>query len=720
MSESPAKPAEKSADETLLEEARKRFKLCEEAERENRAEAIDDLEFLAGNQWPEDVKRQRDEDGRPCHTVNILPSHVKQVENDIRQNRPSIKVRAVDDKADVETAKVKQGLFRHIERDSNADVAYDRAIGGAVRCGIGFLRVGTDYCDPKSFDQEIKIWSVPNPLTCSLDPASKEPDGSDAEFGFASDYESVESLKAQYPNAKLVNKEEFADQLGAEAPDWMRDDGHLRVCEYFFKEWKKDTLYLLSDGSKVLKSELPAGQSLPPEIVKGERETIVPHVKWVKMTGAEILERRDWPGKYIPIIPVYGEEIWVNGKRKLKSLIRDAKDSQRMRNYWKSAETEAIALAPRAPYVGYAGSFKGYEQKWALANKKSFPYLEVAPFTIGGQPAPLPQRQTAEPAIQAITMAAREANEDIKMTTGIYDASLGNRSNETSGVAIARRANQAQTSNFHFIDNGNRSIRHVGRVCLDLMPHVYDAARVIRIIGENDEEKIVAINQELEGEKTHKMDAGRYDVSIDTGPSFQTQRQEAAETMLELMTKVPMVSQAAPDLVVKNMDFPGNTEVADRLKKLLDPKLTDDGKKSPIPPQLQAQLEQMGKMIEKLTAELNEAKNPLELKRMELESKERIELQKIQAEAEIEMAKLGSKEAVVMLQAELAQIESRMNLLNQMVPVGEESPRHEMQEAPQQEQVEHMAPAQGFQTAVPEGAGPQEGYGSSPDMEVPQ
>lgn len=717
MSESPAKPAEKSADETLLEEARKRFKLCEEAEVDIRKEAIDDLEFLAGNQWDEGVKKQREEDGRPCLTINILPSHIKQVENDIRQNRPSIKVRAVDDKGDVETAKVKQGLFRHIERSSNADVAYDRGAGGAIRCGIGFIRVGTEYCDPKSFDQEIKIWSVPNPLTISLDPASKEPDGSDAEFGFANDYESIESLKAQYPNAKLVSKEEFADLLGAEAPDWMRDDGHLRVCEYFYKEWKKDTLYLLADGSKVLKGELPKGKELPPELIKSERETLVPSVKWVKMTGAEILEKRDWAGKYIPLIPVYGEELWVNGKRILKSLIRDAKDPQRMKNYWKSAETEAIALAPRAPYIGYAGQFKGYEQKWALSNKKSFPYLEVAPVAIGGAPAPLPQRQTAEPAIQAISMASREASEEIKMTTGIYDASLGNRSNETSGVAIARRANQAQTSNFHFIDNLNRSIRQVGRVVLDLMPTVYDAARVVRIIGEDDEEKIVAINQQVDGEKAHYMDAGQYDVAVDTGPSFQTKRQEAAETMLELMTKVPIVGQAAPDLMVKNMDFAGNNDVADRIKKMLPPNLTDDGKKSPIPPQVQAQMDQMGKMIEGLTAELNEAKNPLELKRMELESKERIELQKIQAEAEIEMAKLGSKEAVVMLQAELAQIENRMNLLNQMVPVGEESPRHEMQESPQQEQVEQLAPAQGFQPAGPEGAVPQEGYGSSPEME---
>jgi hypothetical protein len=429
------------------------------------------------------------------------------------------------------------------------------------------------------------------------------------------------------------------------------------------------------------------------------------------MTGAEILERRDWAGKYIPLIPVYGEELWVNGKRILKSLIRDAKDPQRMRNYWKSAETEAIALAPRAPYIGYAGQFKGHEQKWALSNKKSFPYLEVQPISIGGAPAGLPQRQTAEPAIQAITMASREANEDIKATTGIYDASLGNRSNETSGVAIQRRANQAQTSNFHFIDNLNRSIRQVGRVCLDLMPKVYDAPRVVRIIGEDDEEKIVAINQQVDGEKELKMDAGQYDVAVDTGPSYQTKRQEAAETMLELMTKAPIVGQAAPDLMVKNMDFAGNTEVADRIKKLLDPKLTDDGKKSPIPPQLQAQMDQMGKMIEQLTAELNEAKNPLELKRMELESKERIELQKIQAEAELEMAKLGSKEAVVMLQAELAQIENRMNLLNQTVPVGEE------QESQQSEQVEHGAPASQFND-VPQGAPMEPTGGPSPGQSI--
>lgn len=674
LSQSSDVPEEEKGDEKILAEAHARFKLAEEAEADNRRDALDDLEFAAGSQWDEKIKADRQADRRPCLTINRLPQHIKQVTNDQRQNRATLRASPVDDKADPDTAKIYSGLMRHIEYDSNADVAYSTGFDCAARSGLGYWRIVTEYVSPTSFDQEIKIKRIRNRFSVFRDPFSQELDGADFNFAFVTDDISKEEYLREYPGSKLAKLGEW-ESIGNHAPGWIGDRG-ARIAEYFYKDFKEETLVLLSNGEAGLKSGLV--DPLPDGVtVVQERKTQTPVIRWCKINATEILEKTDWPGSYIPIVPVYGEEIDIDGKLDLKGIVRDAKDAQRMYNFWKSAETEAISLAPKTPWLIEEGQIEGYEGDWEAANRRNHAYLKYKAKSVNGSPIPPPMRQSFEPAVQAITQAAMFAADDLKATTGIYDAALGARSNETSGIAIQKRNSQAQTSNYHFIDNLRVSKRHTGRILIDLIPKVYDTARAARIIGEEGEHEVIRINQEFEHKgqlRNYDLSKGKYDVTVDEGPNFQTKRQEAASSMMEFSRAVPQVAAVTADLIAKAQDWPGSQEFAERIKKTLPPGLADDpNKKNDIPPEAQAQMQQMSQMVEQLTGKLHEAHDTIDQKRLELESKERIEMAKIQADIEMTMAKLGSQESLELLRQEIAQIEQRLGLLKFNEPIQNES-----------------------------------------------
>lgn len=654
-----------------------------------RKAAEDDLEFLSGKQWPLEVQQERQLDGRPCLTVNRLPQQVQQVTNDQRQNRPSIKVAPVDSAATEEIADVIEGLVRHIEYNSNAEAAYDTGGESAARCGLGYWRLLTDFVEPKSFDQEIFIKRIRNALSVFFDPYSQEPDGSDANWAFIVEDLSPEEYRAKYPGTKLAAQGADWSAIGNNIPAWVRADG-CRVAEYFYKEMRTETIHLLATGETVRDQDLEAQQAkasqanLDAHVVK-TRETQVPVVKWCTITGVEILDRTIWLGSFIPIIPVYGNELFVGGKRVLESVIRHAKDPQRMFNYWKSAATETIALAPKAPWVVAEGQIEGYEEQWATANKKNHAYLPYVPKAFGGEMAPPPQRQTLEPAVQAITQAAAGAADDIKATTGVYDPALGAQSNEVAGVAIQARANQTQISNYHFFDNMKRSMKHTGRCLVELIPKVYDSARAGRILKEDGTQKIVRLNDPYTDPETGKpqlysLDAGRYDVTVDTGPSYATRRQEAAASMMDFSRAVPQVAQSCADLIVKNMDWPGADELAERLRLLLPPQLQNDGKQPQVPPQAMAFIQQQHGLITQLQQKASEAAKIIGQKQIEaamldkeLAHKERVEMAKVQADLEINLAKLQGQGSIELLRQQVAELMQREKLagMNQPMPSGD-------------------------------------------------
>lgn len=641
-------------DEKLLQQARERFKLASDAEESIRREALEDLRFRAGEQWPENIKIDRQNTGRPCLTINRIPQFLRQVTNEIRQNRPSIQVNPVDDQADPETAEILQGIMRHIEVSSDADVAYDTAAEHAATFGFGYLRVITDYVDERSFDQEIRIERIRNPFSIYFDPECQKPDYSDARWAFVVQDVDREEYRALYPDSELSGLADMTT-VGDQAPGWINGKS-VRIAEYWHIDHEEQELALLPDGSVMPADMVPEG--VP---VLRTRTVQVAKVYWCKVNGLEVLEKQEWPGRWIPIVPVLGDEVIVNGERQLYGLVRFARDPQRMYNYWATAETEMIALAPKAPFIGAAGQFEGFERQWQSANVRNLPYLEYKPVSHAGVPMGPPQRQVYEPPIQAISHARMQANDDLKATTGIYDASLGARSNEQSGRAILARQREGDVANFHYADNLARSIKHLGKILLDLIPRIYDAPRVMRIIGAEEVERVVQINAPTRDkgvERIYDLSIGEYDVTVSVGPSFSTKRQEAVDSMLQLSQAYPPLMQVAGDLLVKNMDWPGASEIAERLKKLLPPNLQEEQEEQQVPPAVQAQMSQMAQQNEQLSQALNQATDDLRTKRLEIESRERIEAMKAQTELVKIEAQLSSRENIELLKQEIAALKS--------------------------------------------------------------
>lgn len=626
----------------ILDTLRDRFRIATEAYSDSRMDELDDLKFRAASpdnhwQWPADVLATRGAvngqtiNARPTLTINKLPQHVLMVTNDQKQNRPAGKVIPVDDKADVELAEILEGMVRHIEYISDADVAYDTACDNQVTYGEGYFRILTEYCDENSFEQDIKIGRIRNSFSVYMDPTIQDPCGSDAQWAFITQEMSKDQFEQQFPNASPLSSLEVG--TGDEASQNWVTENTVRIAEYFYFE---------NQQKKLMLYDVPAVLGLPVQgqitVMQGdpkqkalekagltpikERTTTIKMVKWCKTNGYEILESQDWPGKWIPIVRVIGNEFEIEGEIYVSGIVRNAKDAQRMYNYWVSQEAEMLALAPKAPYVGYAGQFEGFEQQWKTANVQNWPYLEVNPDAADpdGKAYPLPQRM-APPMPQAgLIQAKMGASDDIKATTGQYDPSLGARSNETSGKAIIAREQQADTGTYHYVDNLARAIRYGARQIVDLIPKIYDTKRIARIVGLDGEtdhveidpespQAVVKVRDENGGilKKIYNPNIGKYDVAVTTGPSYMTKRQQAADAQAQLLQGNPDLWRIAGDLFVKNLDWPGAEELAKRLAKVVPPELKDDPDQSPEMAQakqmvtgLQQQIEQMGGVIQEL------------------------------------------------------------------------------------------------------------------------
>lgn len=678
-------------DQDILDEAKARFKLVEEAESLIRADAIDDYKFFAGDQWPDVIKTQRSADGRPCLTINMLPQYVRQVTNDQRKNRPSIKVYPIGDGADEVTAKLLQGMIKHIETSSNADVAYDTAFEAAVIAGRGYFRIVADYCDELSFNQKLMIKQILNASSVFFDPSSKEPDGSDSNFAFVVDSIQKGKFKKEYPGTDLAGMDDWGS-LGLKHDGWIEED-QCRIAEYYSKEWVPQTLALLSNGDVINTSGVDAEANLgfhdaeqtkPVRIVK-KRKTLVPEVHHFKITATDILERTIWPCEWIPVIPTYGDRIELENQTVFSGIIRNAKDSQRMRNYWTSAETETIALAPKAPWVIAAGQDEGYEEQWRTANTQNHSALKYNPLNVAGQPVPPPVRNTFEPPVAAITNAKAGTDKDLQATTGVYAAALGNESQEISGIAIQNRTKQIETSNFHYNDNFSRAQRHAGRILVCMIPHIYDTHRIERITNDDGTQDMVEINSiSSDGLKQNDLSVGEYDVTVDTGPSYATRRQEAAQSMENVLKVYPQLINVMGDLLFKNFDWPGADQMAERIKKTIPPNLLDDGKGEEIPPQAQAQMKQMQQMILQLSQSLHAAQDIIENKKLELGSKERMKAAELQVDIEKLLAQLQSDDAQALLKHQLATLQSQQEQLQLTQPLSpDQQPNSNPQSGPQ-------------------------------------
>jgi len=626
-------------EKDIISVAKSRFTMAVSAYSESREDELDDLRFYAGSpdnswQWPADVLQTRGSvqgqtiNARPCLTINKLPQHVRQVTNDQRQNRPSGKVIPVDDKADVEVAEIFDGLVRHIEYISDADVAYDTACENQVSYGEGYIRLLTEYCDDNSFNQDIKIGRIRNSFSVYMDPTIQDPCGSDAQWCFITEDLTKEEYERQFPDAQPISSMMQQGVGDASISQWVSENT-VRIAEYFYIEHEKATLNLYYGNVSAMKGSVEDQDMVMRGMKPIRTRTVdIKKVKWCKINGFEVLESQDWAGASIPVVRVVGNEFEVDGRIYVSGIVRNAKDAQRMYNYWTSQEAEMLALAPKAPFIGYGGQFEGYEQQWKTANTTNWPYLEVNPDVTDGMGGVLPLPQRAPPPLPqtGLIQAKMGASDDIKGTTGQYDSSLGQTSNERSGKAILARERQADVGTYHYVDNLARAVRYITRQIVDLVPKIYDTERIARIIGIDGETDIVKVNpnqpmpvnkivdqQGIVLEKIYNLGVGKYDVCVTTGPSYMTKRQEALEAMAQLLQGNPQLWAVAGDLFIKNMDWPGAQEMSKRFAKTIDPKIMEGGDDSPEMQAAKMQMEAMNQEMQQMMSMLQNVSKSVEV-----------------------------------------------------------------------------------------------------------
>lgn len=640
-------PAGKTDESNTASEAlatmRHRFQMAMSAYSESREDELDDLRFMAGSpdnqwQWPADVLATRGSvqgqtiNARPCLTINKLPQHVHQVTNEQRQNRPSGKVIPADDKGDVEVAEVFEGMVRHIEYMSDADVVYDTACENQVTYGEGYFRILTEFCSDDSFDQDIRLGRIRNAFSVYMDPMIQDPAGQDAEWCFISQDLEKEEYERQYPDAAPITSIMSQGVGDSSLSQWI-DENTIRIVEYFYYKHIPTKLNLYP-GNQSFFDGSPEDKNMKQMGLKPikSRTVDVKKVMWMKSNGYEILQEQEWAGKWIPVIRVIGNEYEVDGRIYVSGLVRNAKDAQRMYNYWVSQEAEMLALAPKAPFIGYGGQFEGYENQWKTANTTNWPYLEVNPDVTDGMGAtlPLPQRAPPPLAQTGLIQAKMGASDDIKSTTGQYDSSLGATSNERSGKAILARERQGDVGTFHYGDNLTKAIRFATRQLIDLIPKIYDTERIARIVGVDGEVSMVKLNPDQPEpvkkivdqtgvviEKVYNPSVGIYDVVATTGPGYMTKRQEALEAMAQILQGNPELWKVAGDLFVKNMDWPGAQEMSKRLAKTIDPKLISDTDEDPALQAAQQQIQAMAQEMEGMSQMLQNVGKSIEMQDLE-------------------------------------------------------------------------------------------------------
>lgn len=605
---------------------REEFESCKKALSDNHRAALEDIDFCdLEKQWPDAIALQRQIDQRPMLTINKLPAFKRQVVNDARQNKPSIKVLPVDDQADPETADVISGLIRNIEAVSNADVAYDTAAEQAVGGGFGYWRIDVDYAYDDSYDLDILIRRIINQFSVYGDPNSTEADSSDWDIAFVTDRIPKAKFKKQFGDKAETNFD--SDAWSRIDGDWLSDEGVLIAERWTREDVEKEAVFLADGRVFDLKDfqenpDLQMGAMAETLEVRGMRKVRSKKVKQQLMSGVDILEEKDFPSRFIPIVPVIGTEILVQGKRLWRSLIHSSIDAQRMFNFWRTASTELVALAPRVPFIGEEG-FAAVDKGWDTVNTANHPYLEVA------QGKQLPQRQPLDTGAAAGALQeAMNASDDMKSIMGLYDASLGARSNETSGRAIIARQREGDVSTFHFQDNLNRAIRHTGKILVDMIPRVYSGERVVRILGEDGTPETRKVNAPYEVQPQqqqppaeqedpaneegaelqqaitamHDLAAGKYDVVIKAGPSFTTRREEAAYYMTEAVRAAPDTAAVLIPKIAEMSDWPGAQEIAEELKALMNPNAGG------LPPDITQMIEAGKAQIEQLTQENQQLK----------------------------------------------------------------------------------------------------------------
>lgn len=578
-------------EQTFMSEMRGRFEKCLEHDRELRLKALEDIRFtfVPGYQWDAYTSELRG--GRPCYEFNKVRQSIRQITGDQLQNRPSGKVIA-DEDGDEDTAEIYEGIIRNIEAVSHAERAYDGAFNYSCAGGYGAWRITTDYKDDDDFEQDLFVKPIANPFAAYCDPDAKEFDRRDAEYWFIKDSMSRHKFEQKYPDADIADF--FGDGLDTEMLCWVEGQ-NVVIAEYWYKVPTKKTIVQLSDGRVVSEADFVKwqGQLASQQITEKNRKTIDTYdIKMEIVTGTHRLEGPfDWAGKFIPIIPLWGDLINVEGKDIWSGAVRFAKDGQRLFNFEQSTLVELVAKQPQQPLTAVADAIKGYEAYYEDLSDKDVPVLpyNLVPSAPGGG---RPER--VQPAMFPAAWAnlSAEASDNIKATLGIYDASLGARSNETSGVAINQRKQQGAVANFVYIDNLAKALAYTYEILVDMIPLVIDTERVLRILGPDGAKKWVTVNKAMQDPQTgqwvvmNDLSRGKYSVTCKAGPSFTTQREELAAAAMQLSNNPGPYGLMWQYIYVSNSDLPGADEVKIWMRQFLVKQgLAPPDENTPPPPE---------------------------------------------------------------------------------------------------------------------------------------
>lgn len=624
-----------------------RFELAQEAESQNRQRGLDTLKFYKGgdDQWDAKMLSMRRDDNRPSETYNQLPQFVHQVTNDMRMNMPQTRFVPGKD-GTKEVAEVYEDLARNIQSQSEAEVAYDFAAFYQVVIGWSYWFYYTEYEDDSTFNQIIKVGAKKNPFMIYDDPTALLPDGSDRKWLI--DFVDQPLQEFNQENNKRYTSDDLKS-IGDSLPDWADDDnGIIRVAHYWEVQETRSKLYR-KDG-KITKEQPKGVEGKDYDV----REVVVPKVMWYKCTAIDKLDEKEWIGSIIPYVRVVGEELNIDGRTIYNGLVEAMKAPQKQFNYWSNTAVQMAAMAPKSPYIAAVGQIEGLEEIWDTANIRDYPVLPYNPMEVNGTMLPPPQRNQTSVDLSPMINLIQQAQQNFYNTTGIYPASLGQASNEKSGKAIIARQKEGDVSTFHFADNMARSLRAGGRILEELIRKVYDGSRTIRGVKEDKSTYEVKINQKYKDEKSGKpkefdLTVGTYDVMVTTGPSFTTKRQEASDAMIQLASSTNLM-EVAPDLVYGTQDWPGADKIAERYKKMLPPQLTEEDD-NPIPPQIKQQMAQQEQALMQMQQIIQQGANEIQKLQTELakaqnamaqdQTKSQTEVIKLQAaiqKAEIDLA----------------------------------------------------------------------------------
>lgn len=671
------KTISKTKREDVLDEACARFSSAWDEDKENRDNHLADFRFVyvPGSQYEPDLRARRDRWKLPSLEFNQLPQFIHQVVNDQRQNRPGIRVHAAGGDASDDVAEIFQGLVRGIEYDSQAESVYDTGFEGAVVGGRGWWFITSEY-ESMSFDQKICIKSIKDACNVVADNHYSAPDGHDRRFVFVIERMPKSEFMRRWPKADQVDWEGLSTEW-SDGTDGAEDC--ITVADYYRRLCEDKTLVMMSDGAIGWLDDMPPP---PAGVVEVARRQAEKHsVEWFKVAGGQqILEEYECPGEVIPAICCPGTEALIDGERIFQGLIRNARDPQRMLNYGMTSQAIHLAMTPLPPWIVAEGQVDNYKKLWANANTEYFAYLPYTPTSIEGVPVPPPQRIAPSSPDAGWLNWTMQMQGMIKSTVGMYENSLGLRSNEQSGVAIKQREMQGDNATFHFVDNLSRAIALTGRIVVSWIPKIYDAQRIVHLIGMDDERKPVVLNQQSMGRDQsgaikaitlNDVTKGKYAVTVEAGPTNATKRQDSAARLADMVKAYPPLMQVAGDLVMKAQDIPDSGEFAERLEFTLPPPIQQamaakkKGGKPPDPQMMQAmqqkdqQLQQIGQAMQAMQAELQQAKSGAQEKMAIAQMDQKIEVQRMQSEGEMAIQK-ARQDSVVTLQK--AQIDAETDL----------------------------------------------------------